>query len=125
MAQTKQAWELLVDYEVFISSLVVSELSGATETFREKLLGAIKGFSVLEINDEVYKLANEYVVKGVFPEKYLDDAIHVAAASLNNIGILLSWNFAHLVKMKTRRMVALVNSEKNYLAVEIISPPEL
>ena len=58
-------------------------------------------------------------------EKYIDDAVHVAVASLNNIGILLSWNFTHLVKVKTRRMVALVNSEKNYLSIEIISPPEL
>ena len=80
---------------------------------------------MLNITDDTEELADEYIAKGIFPEKYRDDAIHVAVASLNNIGILLSWNFTHLVKMKTRRMVAIVNSKKNYPTVEIISPPEL
>ena len=66
-----------------------------------------------------------YIDKRIFPAKYIDDAIHVAVTSLNNIGILLSWNFSHMVKVKTRRMVALVNAEKSLLPVEIISPPEL
>jgi hypothetical protein len=51
--------------------------------------------------------------------------MHVALASTNGIGILLSWNFTHLVKIKTRRMISLINAQENYPAVEIISPPEL
>lgn len=31
----------------------------------------------------------------------------------------------HLVKVKTRRLVALLNSINNYQPVEIIAPPEL
>ena len=125
MAQTSQMWTLLDDYEVCISSLVELELSNTTKPFMSRLLEAVENFTVLEINDDVYKLADIYVEKEIFSEKYYDDAVHVAVASINNVGILLSWNFAHLVKMKTRRMVALVNSEKNYLPVEIIAPPEL
>jgi hypothetical protein len=49
----------------------------------------------------------------------------MAIASVNQVSILLSWNFTHLVKVKTRRSVALVNTEQNYLPVEIIAPPEL
>ena len=118
-------WDLLTDYEVCISSLVLSELSSASELYREKMLDSVESFTVLEVNDDAHKLADSYMEKGIFPAKYYDDALHVAVASLNNIGILMSWNFAHLVKMKTRQMVALLNSEKNYLPVEIISPPEL
>ena len=61
----------------------------------------------------------------IFPEKYSADALHTALASTNQIGILLSWNFTHLVKVKTRRMVALINTIHNYNPVEIITPPEL
>jgi hypothetical protein len=80
---------------------------------------------VLPLTDEIHELAAEYVAQGIFPQKYYDDALHVAAASVNWISLLLSWNFTHLVKVKTRRMVALVNAVKNYPVVEIRSPPEL
>jgi hypothetical protein len=66
-----------------------------------------------------------YVAQGIFPQKYYDDALHVAIASVNQVSILLSWNFRHLVKLKTRRMVSLVNVHEDYMPVEIISPPEL
>lgn len=74
---------------------------------------------------EAENLAEHYISKGIFPEKYRDDALHVAIASVNSIAFLLSWNFKHLVKVKTRRLVTLVNSLENYSAVEIIAPPEL
>ena len=125
LAQTEQAWKLLPDYMVCISNVVIEELSNAKDDYKERFLKTIEGFTILEVTDDVYELANEYVARGIFPEKYIDDAVHVAVATLNNIGILLSWNFTHLVKIKTRRMIALVNSEKNYISVEIISPPEL
>jgi predicted nucleic acid-binding protein len=125
LGQTKQAWELFPNYEVCISNLVRDELSNVKDELKEEFMDTIKGFTVLEVTDEVFELANVYVEKGIFPEKYLDDAIHVAIASLNNTGILLSWNFTHLVKIKTRHMVADVNNERYLLTIEIISPPEL
>ncbi|MDR0853534.1 MAG: type II toxin-antitoxin system VapC family toxin [Clostridiales Family XIII bacterium] len=126
MKQTKQTWENeLPEYEVFISSTVLTELSNATTALKGLFLNAIDGFTVLEATDEAFSLADEYVNIGIFPEKYYDDALHVAIAATNGIPVLLSWNFTHLVKIKTRRMVALVNTEKNYLPVEIIAPPEL
>ena len=125
LAQTRQAWTTIVGYEVCISDLVLNELSHTSDEIKEGLLKSTSGFTVLETNKDAFALASEYVALGVFPEKYFDDALHVAIATLNNIGILLSWNFAHLVKVKTRRMVAFVNAGKNFLPVEIISPPEL
>ena len=79
----------------------------------------------MKISKEAEELAEIYVKQGIFPEKYFDDALHVALASVNQIGVLLSWNFTHLVKLKTRRMVSIVNLSKNIMPVEIASPPEL
>jgi len=36
-----------------------------------------------------------------------------------------SWNFHHLVKLRTRREVNLVNALKGYTPIEILAPPEL
>lgn len=35
----------------------------------------------LEVNQEVLDLADRYMSEGLFPSKYLDDAIHVALAT--------------------------------------------
>ena len=125
LAMTSNFWSKLEDYEVFISELVLEELERTNEQVRDKMFSVIKDFIVLKTSKEVEELAQIYVKQGIFPEKYFDDALHVALTSVNQIGILLSWNFTHLVKLKTRRMVSIVNLAENIMPVEIVSPPEL
>lgn len=81
--------------------------------------------ATLEFDEESNALAQEYIQRGIFPEKYVSDANHVAIAVVEGIGYLCSWNFRHLVKVKTRREVNLVNTLKGYGLIEIIAPPEL
>ena len=38
---------------------------------------------------------------GLVPEKYINDAIHLALASVNKMEVLVSWNMEHIVKLKT------------------------
>jgi len=123
--QTQQFWKHINEYNVFISELVIDEIKRASQPLQDKMLEKITNFTSLSITDEVQYLAELYIKNEIFPEKYFDDALHTALASTNQIGILLSWNFTHLVKVKTRRMVALINAIHNYNPVEIISPPEL
>jgi len=125
LSMTSAFWSKLNDYDVFISSLVLEELERANLFIRDKMLSAVQGFNILNISDKAIELAECYLKQGIFPEKYFDDALHVALASKNQIGILVSWNFTHLVKLKTRRMVSIVNLQEDSMHVEIISPPEL
>ena len=125
LSMTSAFWSKLDDYEVFISTLVIEELKRANIEVRDKMLSSVKDFHVLTVSEKAEELANCYLKQGVFPEKYYDDALHVALASENQIGIVISWNFTHLVKLKTRRMVSMVNLQEDYMQVEIISPPEL
>ena len=125
MMQTNQFWDHINDYNVFISELVIDEIKGASQPLQDKMLEKILNFTVLSITDNVQFLADVYIKNGIFPEKYSDDALHTAITSTNQIGILLSWNFTHLVKVKTRRMVSLINTIHNYNSIEIITPPEL
>lgn len=125
MSLTKKTWVNIDNYEVYISNIVIDELKAAPEDKRKKFLDVISDFIVLGVSDEVEKLADEYVKEEIFPKKYYDDALHVAIASVNDIGYLLSWNFKHLVKVKTRKMVSLVNTKYDYSSIEIIVPPEL
>lgn len=71
------------------------------------------------------KLANAYIDAEIFPERFKDDGRHVAVATVNEVNYLVSWNFKHLVNVKTRKMVSLQNLIKGYRALEIVAPPEL
>ena len=125
MDMTEKAWEQIKKYDVYISDTVVEELQMAAAPLLDKFNNAIKDFKVLSVMDEAQELAKFHVEQEIFPLKYFDDALHVAVCSVNDIGLLLSWNFKHLVKVKTRKMVSAVNIIKDYTPVEIIAPPEL
>ena len=85
----------------------------------------MSGFSVLTFGAEDDALAQDYVMRGIFPEKYTSDANHVAITVVNGIEYFASWNFRHLVRVSTRREVNLVNALKGYGPIEIVAPPEL
>jgi len=64
-------------------------------------------------------------VLGVFVQRDLNDARQVAVATIAMMDYLVSWNFRHLVKVKTRRMVNEINLAAGYRTVEIVAPSEL
>ena len=124
--QTKEFWENLKNHEVLISELTKDELKQVEDDdLKEKLLNLVSKYKVLKINKEVEDLAGEYVKEKIIPERFKNDAIHIAVAVINNVKFLVSWNFKHLVNIKTRQMVNLVNAKKGYEDIEIIAPPEL
>ena len=124
---TKQFWTgRLPDYECVISTIVLMEILDTPDAERRNNInGLIDNFEVLEFEEEALELAQEYIKRGIFPEKYTSDANHMAIAVVNGIGYFASWNFKHLVKVNTRREVNLVNALQEYQQIEIIAPPEL
>ena len=118
--------EILPHYIVYISELVVEELENIKdEKLKNDLMNLIRPFEILKVNPEVEELAREYIKNKLLSEKYINDAIHIAIWSCNSISYIVSWNFEHIVKVKTRRIVNLVNTLQGYKEIEIISPKEL
>jgi len=118
--------EILPNYQVYISEITVEELGDTKdEILRKNLNKLIQHLKVLKINPRIRDLAKNYIERKVFSERYMDDALHIAIASYYEISYLVSWNFEHLVKVKTRRLVKLVNMLEGFREVEIVSPLEL
>ena len=49
MTQTRQFWEHISNYNVFISELVIDEIKGASQPLQDKMLEKIINFTVLSI----------------------------------------------------------------------------
>ncbi|GAK50852.1 hypothetical protein U14_02093 [Candidatus Moduliflexus flocculans] len=73
--------------------------------------------------EDANALAQHYVTTGVVA--ILADAKHLAIAVTYNIGILVSWNYRHLVKLKTKRAVNALHLTEGYAPIEIVAPSML
>ncbi|HDH04394.1 MAG TPA: PIN domain-containing protein [Nitrospirae bacterium] len=124
---TKDFWARLDRYNIFTSELVVEEIE-ATGNINKKnqLLDLIKGFEKLSIKGkETEALAEEYVKRGIIPVKHIEDAVHIAVATVYSLDVLVSWNFEHIVKLKTKREINVVNILLGYNQLEIVEPTML
>ena len=128
MEATIKFWkEILPHYNTYVSEITVKELEDTKDkNLRRKLRELIREFKVLKEKKVIRDLAKTYVEKGIFLERYIDDALHVAMASYYyEISYLVSWNYEHLVKVKTRRFVNSVNILEGFKEIEIVSSLEL
>jgi len=114
-------------YRPFTSQYVVEELSAAPEPKRSSMTRLITeyGIETLPGNDESVRLAALYVSEGVIPQKYLADALHIALATVSDMNVIVSYNFKHIVKLKTIMMTGIINKRENYHELMILSPTEI
>lgn len=121
---TKDWWiERRKSFSLYISELVVREVSsGDTEAAKERL-NIIKDLPLLELNEEALYLANMLVEKGPIPYKAGEDALHIAIATVHGIDFLLTWNCRHIANAEMRKGIALLCSDQGY-EVPVISTPE-
>ena len=125
-ALTEEFFSKIEIYETYISELTIAEIERTPDdVLKDTMKQVIKNFHVFEINESVEKLANEYIKYGAVPETYSEDAYHIAVAVLNEIDYLLSWNFRHIVRRKTKDIVRMINTLRNLKQIEIIAPGEL
>jgi hypothetical protein len=81
--------------------------------------------ALLSLTDRAEELARAYVQGGVITARYMDDARHVAIATTNGIGVIVSWNFKHLANYQRESGFNRINLVYGCASVRIISPPEL
>jgi predicted nucleic acid-binding protein len=113
-------------FDVFISEITSVEIDRTPDLdLQNKMRTKISEFLILSLTDEVEWLAKEYTRYGAIPENYLEDAYHIAIAVIHDIDYLLSWNFKHIVRIKTKDIVRMVNTLNNLRQIEIMTPAEL
>jgi len=110
-----------------ISEVVTREIERAPVQRRVALEQLLKQYQpeILDVTAEVDTLAQRYITERLIPPRYRDDALHLATAVVHERDLLVSWNFDHLVKLKTRVGVNAVNKLVGYREIEIVSPEEV
>jgi predicted nucleic acid-binding protein len=123
---TESFFSEVKDFEIYISDITLAEIDNTPdEEIKTKMKKKIVNFSILTSSNEIVELVKDIIQKGAIKESYSEDAYHIAIAILNNMDILLSWNFRHIVRKKTRDIVRMICTLNNLRQIEIITPAEL
>jgi len=126
MEETLKFWDILLTdkYSVFISPVVIEEISGCDEPKRSymlKMLSKIK-YTELQPTEETANLVIEYLENKVLKTKSVKDIMHLSYAVVNDIDYIISWNFKHFVNINTIKAVNSINIDLGYDLVQIIPP---
>jgi hypothetical protein len=80
---------------------------------------------VLEIDKRVYDLAAIYVEMGIILIKFHVDGIHIAMAAIHNTSCIISLNFHHINKLKTKMSTEIIHRMKGYNNSFICTPMDV
>jgi hypothetical protein len=81
--------------------------------------------TVLDISNEARCLAELYIAEKIIPPRFRSDSAHVAIASIHSLDCVLSYNFKHINKLKTKIQTERVNRAEGYHGIVICTAKEV
>lgn len=129
MADTRKLWEMFKNkkYEVYLSTIVLKEIQKCPEPKRTQLIDCLNEieFTTLDITEDVTAVAYKIIELGILTQKSFDDCQHIGAALIHECDCIISWNFKHIVNVKTIRGVRAITNLEGYKMIEIWNPSVL
>ena len=123
---TRTWWERRrLAFDLFISELVLEECGAGNPELARQRLDALIDIPILPANDFILKIAESLVRSGPMPLKAVNDAIHVATATVYGCEYLLTWNCRHIANAEIRRACQQVVKRQGYELPVICTPEEL
>lgn len=129
MSETLKLWDMFKEgkYDVYLSTVTLQEIDNCPEPKRAELfkhLGEID-YTPIEITEDMSEVAQQLIDMGILTQKSYDDCQHIASAVIYGCDCIISWNFKHIVNIKTIRGVRAITNLKGYKPIEILNPTVL
>ena len=129
MADTRRLWEMFKagKDDVYLSTVTLREIEKCSEPKKTKLINCLYEiqFTILDITEDIIRIAKKIIEMGILTQKSFDDCQHIGVAVLNECDCIISWNFKHIVNVKTIRGVRAITNLEGYKDVEIWNPSVL
>jgi predicted nucleic acid-binding protein len=111
---------------LLISEIIINELIDAPQAVKNILLSIPQSvIEVVNITSEILQLRDDYINGSVVRSKSINDATHVAAATVARADAIISWNFKHIVRLDKMKGYNQINLLNGYGILTIISPLEV
>lgn len=113
-------------FKAVISEVSEFELKFAPNHIKQILTGIpSKYLEIAKLTVESKKLSEHYLKEKIVTKKSLADTQHIAIASVQQVDLLVSWNFKHIVNFDKIRLYNSVNLKYGYKILEIRNPRDL
>lgn len=123
---TREWWETRRSYfQLYSSQAVVRETSQGDAQIASQRLDIIRNFTLLDLNQSVISLAEQFLERSNLPAKADIDAIHIAAATIHGMDYLLTWNCKHIANAQIQRKLAEISLDFGYELPILCTPYEL
>jgi predicted nucleic acid-binding protein len=126
MAETHKLWDKIKagEFDIVISNVVIGEIEDCDEVKANTLFGYLNeiDYALVDADARTVEIASRFVDLGVLKQKNFDDCRHIAAAIVSGCGAIVSWNFKHIVNIKTMRGVKAVTALEGYGDLLIFTP---
>ena len=109
-------------YEAFTSRFVINEQCSGSQC--DKIINLIFKYDIpiLETSDEAMRIADLYIEEQIIPQKNRTDVLHIAIATVNELDMIISINFQHIAKRKTKIGTGNINAPNGYRNLKICAP---
>jgi len=123
---TREWWTTRKDeFDLYISQPVIEESNAGDTDAAARRWEVLQHIPRLDITNEVNDLAKLLTADVPLPAKAKTDALHIAAAAVNGMNYLLTWNCAHIANAALRPQIEAVCRAAGYEPPIICTPQEL
>lgn len=122
---TVEWWARRAAFDLFVSDLVLDEISRGDAAAAERRVEAASGLVALTATTAAEDLAASLLRGAALPPKAALDALHVAIAAVHGMHFLLTWNCAHIANAAMRPRIESVCRSGGYEPPIICTPEEL
>ena len=123
---THQWWaKRLKDFDIYISQVVLEEISAGDREMARERLELVKSFAELRLTDEVNALTKALLRRGPLPLNAARDAAHIAVATVHAMHFLLTWNCRHIANAEILSKVETTCEHLGYECPVVCTPAEL
>lgn len=104
---TREWWDTPRSYfQLYASQAVVKETSQGDAQIASQRLKIICDLALLDLNESVLDLAEQFLERSSLPAKADVDAVHIAAATVHGMDYVLTWNCKHIANAQIQRKLA-------------------
>ncbi|MDX2243809.1 MAG: type II toxin-antitoxin system VapC family toxin [Leptolyngbyaceae cyanobacterium bins.302] len=112
-------------FQLYSSQAVVKETSQGDTEIASRRLEIIRNLTLLDLNQFVLDLAEQFLERSSLPAKADVDAVHIAAATVHGMDYLLTWNCKHIANAQIQRKLAEISLDLGYELPILCTPYEL
>lgn len=123
---TVEWWDTRRSYfQLYSSQAVVKETSQGDAQIASQRLEIIRNLALLDLNQAVLDLAEQFLERSSLPAKADVDAVHIAVATVHGMDYLLTWNCKHIANAQIQRKLAEISLDLGYELPILCTPYEL